>query len=194
MTGLVYADHCQRTDFFPCQKNYKPFLRAWETIQILTGLLKFGALNFRDKKEVLKIRKLLNGKDLNGKFDNTGELLLNNGQTDNLIKYFWEPFIYAVFNTVPENVSVEIFLNVIKKGFSANQNSVLVIPEVNLNELLINDALFYLQNKNAEINFNRIVKRIEFSEDLKTAEYVSFEDGSKISPDYIISAIPFFAS
>ncbi|MBK6536965.1 MAG: FAD-dependent oxidoreductase [Ignavibacteria bacterium] len=156
-------------------------------------MLKFGALNFRDKKEVLKIRKLLNGKDLNGKFDNTGELLLNNGQTDNLIKYFWEPFIYAVFNTVPENVSVEIFLNVIKKGFSANQNSVLVIPEVNLNELLMNDALFYLQNKNAEINFNRKVKQIEFSEDLKTAEYVSFEDGSKISQDYIISAVPFFA-
>ena len=162
-------------------------------LNVLTGLLKFGALNFRDKKEVLKIRKLLNGKDLIGKFDNAGELLLNNGQTDNLIKYFWEPFIYAVFNTVPENVSVEIFLNVIKKGFSANQNSVLVIPEVNLNDLLINDALLYLQNKNAEINFNRNVKLIGFSEDLKTAEYVSFEDGSEISSDYIISAVPFFA-
>ena len=162
-------------------------------LNILTGLLKFGALNFRDKNAVLKIRKLLNGKDLIGKIDNAGELLLNNGQTDNLIKYFWEPFIYAVFNTVPENVSIEIFLNVIKKGFSANQNSVLVIPEVNLNDLLINDALLYLQNKNAEINFNRIVRRIGFSEDQKTAEYVSFEDGSEISPDYIISAIPFFA-
>ena len=163
-------------------------------INFINADKKVYRLKFPDLKPPLNVLTgLLNGKDLNGKCDNTGELLLNNGQTDNLIKYFWEPFIYAVFNTVPENVSVEIFLNVIKKGFSANQNSVLVIPEVNLNELLINDALLYLQNKNAEINFNRIVKRIEFSEDLKTAEYVSFEDGSKISPDYIISAIPFFA-
>lgn len=162
-------------------------------LNVLTGLLKFGALNIRDKNAVLKIRKLLNEKHLFGNIDNVSGLLLNTGQTDNLIKYFWEPFVYAVFNTVPENVSVEIFLNVIRKGFSANQNSVLVIPEVNLNELLINDALLYLQNKNAEINFNRIVKRIEFSEDRKTAEYVLLEDGSKISSDYIISAVPFFA-
>lgn len=162
-------------------------------VNVLAGLLKFGALNLRDKISVLKIRKLLNENELTGNFDNASNLLLNIGQTDNLIKYFWEPFIYAVFNTVPERVSAEIFLNVIKKGFSANQNSVLVIPEVNLNELLINDAVSYLGKKGARIMLNSGVKQILFSKDLKTAEYLLMEDGSKVCSDYIISAVPFFS-
>lgn len=162
-------------------------------LNVLTGLLKFGALGLRDKKAVLNIRKLLNVNDLKGNFEDALQLLREIEQTDNLIKYFWEPFIFAVFNTVPEKVSAEIFLNVIRKGFNANENSVLVIPAVNLNELLINDALSYLGKNGAEIRLNTGVRQIGFREDLKKAEYVLFEDGNRISADYIISAVPFFA-
>ncbi|MDZ4711710.1 MAG: hydroxysqualene dehydroxylase HpnE [bacterium] len=166
-------------------------------MNLLQGLLKFKAFGLKDKFALKNIKKLLNDdNDLEDKFINVKELLTGINQTQKLIRYFWEPFVLAVFNTRLENISVKIFLNVLKTGFNSNSNSTLVIPKVNLNELLIDKAVEYFKKNNTEVLLNKRVDKIIMKEDAtgdKIIDCVTMEDDSKIYSDYYISAVPFFA-
>ena len=164
-------------------------------MNLIMGLLKFDALKWKDKFALNSIKKLLKGEyEFETKFDNAGSLLKGIKQTDNLIKYFWEPFILAVFNTRPEKVSVEVFLNVIRLGFVEKDNSALVIPDTDLNELLIDKALNYLKRSNSEVYLNKRIKQVVINEqtDNMKVENILTEDNEKIYSDYFISAVPFF--
>lgn len=160
-------------------------------MNLIKGLLKFNALGFKDKFALRNIKKLLKEEnDFESKYVNVRELLAGINQTNNLIKYFWEPFILAVFNTRLENVSVKIFLNVLKIGFNIKNNSTLVIPAVNLNELLVDDALKFFQMKNVNVILNKRIVRISTNEKI---DKLIAEDGSEVISDLYLSAVPFFA-
>ncbi len=95
-------------------------------MNLIKGLLRFGALGLKDKFALKNIKKLLrDGNAFESKFVNARELLNGIKQTQGLIKYFWEPFILAVFNSRPENVNTKIFLNVLRTGFNEKDNSML---------------------------------------------------------------------
>lgn len=159
---------------------------------ILSGLLKFRALGFRDKASLINLRKLFAGKINADSFRNVKELLIYLKQTDNLIKYFWDPFNLAVFNTDSGNISAELFLNVIKTGFKERKSSALVIPEVNLNELLIDGAVKYFRERGIEFFLNTGVRRISVNESRDKAEYLELENESRETSDYYVCAVPFF--
>ncbi|MBK8554079.1 MAG: oleate hydratase [Ignavibacteria bacterium] len=164
-------------------------------MNLIKGLLKFKAFGLKDKFALKNINKLLKDeKDFEKKYMNVRELLIGIKQTPNLIKYFWEPFTLAVFNTRLENISVEIFLNVLRIGFNAKDNSTLVIPNVNLNELLTDDALKYFEKKNVTVQIDESVKQIVTDEitGKKMIRHLLTEDGKEIHSDYYISAAPFF--
>lgn len=161
------------------------------SMNLIRGLLKFGAFGLKDKFSLRKIKKLLrNGVDFTKMFANVRDLLSGIKQTPNLIKYFWEPFTLAVFNTRLENISVKIFLNVLRKGFNEKSNSALVIPDVNLNELLIDNALKYFEKNNVKVIINKRVNSIILKDKV---ENIMLEDGSEIISDYYVSAVPFYA-
>lgn len=160
---------------------------------LITGMLKFKAFSLQDKFALKNISKLSDHSENTAvSFKNTGLLLKSLKQTGNLLKYFWEPFILAVFNTKPENVSPEIFLNVMKKGFSAKNSSTLVIPDVNLNELLIDRAVDYFSKNKVDILINCRVEKVVTDESENKVKYLIIEDGKEIVSDYYISAVPFF--
>lgn len=162
-------------------------------MNLLTGLLKFKAFGLKDKFALKNINKLIKVSDnFEVKYENVSELLKGIDQTENLIKYFWEPFVLAVFNTRLENVSVKIFLNVLKIGFNEKDNSTLVIPNVNLNELLIDDAIKYFEANNVKVVLNKRVDKIVTNENDAKVEYVTLEEGEKVVSDYYISAVSFF--
>ncbi len=156
---------------------------------LLMGLLNFKALSSSDKFSVFKIYKIFADKNLE-QLSNVAELLKKIKQTDTLIKYFWEPFILAVFNAKPENINCKIFTDILKKGFSKKSYSNLVIPKVNLNELFIDNALNYLKSSNVSINLGTKVSKLKIADN--KIEYALTEDGEKIKSDYFISALPFF--
>ena len=165
-------------------------------MNLIMGLLKFDALKWKDKFALNNIKKLIKGEySFETKYENAGSLLKGINQTGNLIRYFWEPFILAVFNTRPEKVSVDVFLNVIRLGFSEKNNSTLMIPDTDLNELLIKGALKYLEDKDAEIILNKRIMQVIMKEqtDMMKVEYLVTEEGDKIFTDFYISAVPFFA-
>ncbi len=156
---------------------------------LLFGLLNFKALSRSDKLSVLKIYKIFTDRSLE-KLDNVAELLKVIKQTPTLIKYFWEPFILAVFNAKPENINCKIFLEILKNGFSKRSFSNLVIPKVNLNELFIDDALTYFQKNSIKIVEKEKISKLFLKDN--TIDYAVTESGNKIKSDYYISAVPFF--
>jgi squalene-associated FAD-dependent desaturase len=154
---------------------------------LLSALISFPGFTGKEKLSVLKLRALMNGRSFDN-FSNTAELLDSLGQTGNLMKYFWEPFILAVFNTGAKNVSVEVFMNVISKGFSDENGFKLVIPSNDLNQLLVNPAEGYLLSTGNEIEKSvRIVGAVLNSSD----DHFITEDSRKIGADHFISAVPF---
>ncbi|MBS1492363.1 MAG: oleate hydratase [Bacteroidetes bacterium] len=156
---------------------------------LLFGLLNFKALSFSDKLSVLKIYKIFTDKSLE-KLDNVAELLKVVKQTSTLIKYFWEPFILAVFNAKPENINCKTFLEILKNGFSKKSFSNLVIPKVNLNELFIDDALTYFEKNNIKIFEKEKISKLVFKDN--EIDFALTESGNKVKSDYYISAVPFF--
>ena len=156
---------------------------------LLIGLLNYKALSSSDKFSVFKIYKIFTDKSLE-KSKNVEQLLKSINQTPNLIKYFWEPFILAVFNAKPENISSKIFLDILKRGFSKKAFSNLVIPQVNLNELFVDNAISYFKSNKMDYSLTHKISNLKITE--SKVEYAVTEAGEKIFSDYFISALPFF--
>jgi squalene-associated FAD-dependent desaturase len=156
---------------------------------LLSALISFQGFSATEKLSVLKLRALMNGK-VGGNFSNAAELLESLGQTGNLMKYFWEPFILAVFNTSAVNVCQDVFLNVINKGFADENGFLLVIPETDLNSLFIDPAEKFLMNKGCEVlKGRRIIGGVLNSED----DHFLTDEGEKIKADFYVSALPYFS-
>lgn len=161
-------------------------------LNLVLGLLKFKAFNFKDKFALKNINDLFKeDKNFSEKYSNVKELLTGIKQTENLIKYFWEPFTLAVFNTKLENINVDIFINILKSGFRERLSSNLVIPKVNLNELLINNVLKYFEMNNVEVLLNQTVNEIQLNGN--KVKNIMMKDGVEIFSDYYVAAVPFFA-
>jgi squalene-associated FAD-dependent desaturase len=157
----------------------------------LGGLFNFRGFGLKDKLNLLKIKRLLNADETDFKGQNTYELLLKYKQGNNLFRFFWNPFILAVFNTSAENVDAEMFIRILKTSFLEGKSSSLIIPGVNLNELLIDNAESYLKANNAEIVKGVKINRLQLKED--KIEYAVDENGGRINGDIFISSVPFFA-
>lgn len=163
-------------------------------MNLLLGLLNFKAFDVKDKFSLKNIYGILKENDFESKYENVRELLSGINQTENLMKYFWEPFVLAVFNTRLENVSAKVFMNVMKISFKEKTNSTLVIPNINLNELLIDDAVKLFEANDAELIVEkRVTQIITNEEEPQKVEFLVLENGEKIFSDFYISAVPFFA-
>jgi squalene-associated FAD-dependent desaturase len=161
-------------------------------MNLILGLIKFDAFNWKDKAALRNIKNLFDSKtEYEKKFANVRELLMGLDQTANLIKYFWEPFTLAIFNTRLEKIDADIFLNVFRIGFEEKKNSTLVIPDANLNELLIDGAVKYFKKNSVNVLLDKAVKQISVSEN--EVECLILEDEAKLNSDFYISTVPFFA-
>jgi hydroxysqualene dehydroxylase len=158
---------------------------------LLSGILKFKGFNLNDKIKFFKIKSLLKYSDDYLVNINTAELLDELHQTDKLKKYFWYPFIFAAFNTVPENVSGDLFVKLIKKGTELKKNMSIILSDCNLNELFINSAVDYLKKNSVQLEAGMGVKKINISGN--NVQDIEFASGEKAFADYYISAIPYFS-
>ena len=159
-------------------------------MNLVKGLLKFKALNIIDKIYLKNINKILNGDENEFRiYSNTAELLKGIKQTGNLIKYFWEPLILAVFNTIPEKVGTSLFVNVMKTGFEQGKDSNLVIPSVDLNTLLVKNTLKYFEEKGVMFKTGCNISSIDITDKVN---FIVTESGEKIVSDFYITAVPFF--
>ena len=158
---------------------------------LISGVFNFKGFKLNDKIKFLKVKALLNNKKYSKEYLgalNAAKLLDELQQTVNLKKYFWHPFIYAAFNTVPENVDAGLFVDLIKKGTELKKNISIILSDGNLNELFIDKAIDYLNTKSADVKLNTGIKKINTERDF--IKNVETSDGKILNSDYYISAVP----
>ncbi|MCE1165079.1 MAG: FAD-dependent oxidoreductase [Bacteroidetes bacterium] len=159
-------------------------------IAVAKGFIDYHPLTLIDKYHLLSLRELIEldiaERLLRGK--NLSWLLDHLKQTENLKKYFWEPFVFAVFNTSPEYVDASIFLNVLVKSFDKFGSMSLIIPDETLDELFVAPFEKYAAKN---INLMKNTKALNFKVSSGRVESVMLEGGAEIESDYFISAVPF---
>lgn len=184
---INFIDRSRKVYKLKCPKVFAP-------LNIILGLWLYNGFSFYDKIKLMNVLRLINKEKFPDKMllNITVKDLLNElNQSDRSSKLFWNPFIYAVFNATPENVNAFIFANVLKIGFTKINYSNLAIPNINLNNLLIDNAVEYLRNNDVEIQLSNSVSKIKVSN--YRVEYLETENNEEINSDYYVCAVPFFS-
>ncbi|MFA7362092.1 MAG: oleate hydratase [Candidatus Kapaibacterium sp.] len=164
-------------------KGDNPFVAAAK------GFMNYQPLNLKDKLSLLRLRELIEidfPEKIKGR--KLSWLLNYLKQTDNLIKYFWEPFVFAVFNTSPEYVDSELFYNVLATAFDDPAANTLIIPNDYLDNMIAKPFIEYSKNK-ISINYNSAVNEFKIK-DNRIMECI-LENGEIIKSDLYVSAVPF---
>jgi len=90
------------------------------------------------------------------------EFLNSHRQSGKLLDYLWEPLCLAALNTPVSKASTRIFLNVLKDSFSGKKgNSDLLIPTVDLSQLLSHPLSNYIRAKGGIIKLNHRIRALE---------------------------------
>ncbi len=155
---------------------------------LLAGLLRFEGFDLKEKLKLLNLRNMIKD-EARQEGQNAEDLLRAHGQSGNLRKYFWDPFILAVFNTEPRNVDAGLLTDLLSRSMSESKGFTLVLPGMDLNKVFIEPAERYLLERNCEIHKSTRVTGFEID---KRMNYMIAEDSEKIGADYFISALPFF--
>ncbi len=117
--------------------------------------------------------------------------LMQNGQSSEIIRIFWEPLILAVCNTTPSTASAKLLINVLKKSFlSDDYSSKIILSKVGLSQLLKNFD-DYLKARNGEIIYNTSIKSIIIEN--KKAIGIETNKGEIYNADIIISSLPYYS-
>jgi protoporphyrinogen oxidase len=129
---------------------------------------------------------------------NVKQWLMNENQSDNVIKTFWEIISIGALNTSTEKASAKIFCDILKEIFWKDKTSSLIIlPSLPLSKSFIEPICNYLIQNNCKVqlsekcvsfkvNNNRIERVITVPANSSTQNvYNDF--------DFVISAVPFYA-
>jgi hydroxysqualene dehydroxylase len=91
--------------------------------------------------------------------------LLKNNQSNQIIKFLWEPLCLAALNTPIEFASSKVFLNVLRDTFNGSKtDSDFLIPKLDLSQILSTPIVRYLQTHQSTVLSNnraRSIKPIE---------------------------------
>jgi squalene-associated FAD-dependent desaturase len=184
---LVFCDREKRTYKF--QNGVMPGV-----LGLISGVFRFKGFKLKDKFRFLKVRGLLGNKKYSGEYLSrlsAADLLDELRQTVNLKKYFWHPFIFAAFNTNPENVSAELFVKLVKKGTELKKNMSIILSDGNLNELFIDRAVDFLNARSANLKLNAGIKKI--NPEINSIKNIETAEGNILSADYYVSAVPYYS-
>jgi zeta-carotene desaturase len=126
------------------------------------SLLSMKNLSLKDKIALLNfIRNIPHIKSTN---KTVAEMLLENGQSQNITTNFWEPITLATMNTKIEYASADIFLNILNKTFFSDKNSQkLVFSKIPLLELLnLNNII---SKNNFKVLLSKKIEKISQTQD-----------------------------
>ncbi len=160
---------------------------------IISGFLKYKALGFSDKIAILRLLRYINKSNINDKklsILNTEDLFKIIPQSEKSIKYFWEPLILAVFNSIPSKVSFEIFKKIIQMVLHKKRYSSLVLSGKDLFTTLVEGALKYFDINGVKVKLSERCEYIHIEND--TIKFVETSSGRKIESDYFVLALPYF--
>ena len=137
-----------------------PFLPA--PLHILFGFLFAKGLSVTSRFSAIKLMVWLKLQNFKLQKDEAlSTFLKRKNQTDELIQNLWEPLCLAALNTPIAQASAQVFCNVLRDSFAKKkQDSDLLLPRIDLSELLAKPLADYLSANNGEVKINHAVQKI----------------------------------
>lgn len=163
-------------------------------LHLLPSFFKLKFLNLKDKFSIMwamLLMLLTPEKQLQKLDDESFEAWLKKHfHTKAAIDKFWNVILVSALNETIEKISAKYAFKTFRESFLKNREAYhMGIPGATLNDLYSGPACEYLKAKGVEILFQKKASSLEYQG--KSLSAVSFTDGSQISSDYFILAIPF---
>ena len=176
-------------EYFPLKAD-----RGLYPFNLIKGLFSFRLITLEERFSLLRFFiQLPFSSERDIQKLNAEEWLIQNKQSDNLRKIFWNTLIIGAMNTSPVNASAVLLRNILLKiFFSGRKASALVIPAKPLSEAFCVPAAVYLQNNKSEVCLNERVVRLET--DRKKNRVIGIITNKRVitDPGNIISAVPLY--
>ena len=127
------------------------------------GLLKSRGLPLRDKLSAIRFLTALKRDAFRIAPDSSVvALLARHRQSPAINDYLWHPLCLAALNTPPHLASAQIFVNVLRDAFfGTREDSRLLLPHVDLGQLLPDPAARFIAAHGGEIRLNQRIQRVE---------------------------------
>jgi squalene-associated FAD-dependent desaturase len=135
-------------------------------LHLAIGLLRSREMSWADRLAVVRMMRNLKRMRYELAQDySVSQLLTDTQQTPMLRELLWEPLCVAALNTPADEASAQIFINVLKDSLAGSASmSELLIPRVDLSELLPVPAAQFLARSGGTVNIATPVKSIELDE------------------------------
>lgn len=129
------------------------------------GLLKSRGIPLRDKLSAVRFLAALKRSAFRITPDiSVSALLAQRRQSPALNDYLWHPLCLAALNTPPHLASAQIFVNVLRDAFFGTRDaSRLLLPRVDLGQLLPDPAAHFIAAHGGEIRLNQRIQRVELA-------------------------------
>ncbi|MBI5752777.1 MAG: FAD-dependent oxidoreductase [Hydrogenophilales bacterium] len=130
------------------------------------GLLRSRGIPLRDKLSAVRFLAALKRGVFSVMPDiSVSTLLAQHLQSPALNDYLWHPLCLAALNTPPQTASAQIFVNVLRDAFfGTRDDSRLVLPRVDLGQLLPDPAAHFIAAHGGKIRLNQRIQRVELAD------------------------------
>jgi squalene-associated FAD-dependent desaturase len=130
------------------------------------GLLKSRGIPLRDKLSAVRFLAALKRGAFRVMPDiSVSTLLVQHLQSPALNDYLWHPLCLAALNTPPQTASAQIFVNVLRDAFfGTREDSRLVLPRIDLGQLLPDPAAHFIAAHGGTIRLNQRIQRVELAD------------------------------
>ncbi|MDB5814675.1 MAG: squalene/phytoene dehydrogenase [Rhodocyclales bacterium] len=134
---------------------------------LAVGLLRSRQMSWADRLAVVRLMRTLKRMHYALMQDcSVSQLLADTRQTPLLRELLWEPLCVAALNTPADEASAQIFINVLRDSLIGSASmSELLIPRIDLSELLPVPAAQFLARSGGTVNIATPIKSIELDED-----------------------------
>ena len=156
---------------------------------LLFGLLLLNNLNFSEKISAIKFILKIKLNIFKNNHKNLLEILMENNQSDELIRILWEPMCLATLNTPIKIADTSIFANVLRQSFFAGGfASKMIIPQVGLSDLIAPFEDYFVSQGGKLLN-NHSVKELIIEDNI--IKKVILTKNQELVADYVISCLPY---
>ena len=167
-----------------CPKLPAPF-------HLAAALFKMKGLGFKDKLRMLGLVRACQSSESSADLDgvSVAEFLSQHGQTEAATRILWEPITLATLNEPLSQASARLFKEVLKLSLLSSNtfDSRMILPKLSFQELYIEPAQKYLQERGVSILFQKQLMAIE-----KNPGYfvLHLNNGESIKSKKVLLAMP----
>lgn len=168
-------------------------IQLFYPLNLIFGLLKYKALGFRDRLNLLKVFLKLPFYSTN-KFSemNIKEWLDSENQSQTIQNAFWRILAVGALNTSLEKASAKIFIDILKQIFlGSNKTSKIILPKFGLSESYCKNAEEFIKNNGGQVYLSEYVENIIIKGSKVLSVKASKQEYSDF--DFVICTVPSFA-